>query len=282
MNIEVNQRWKEGRSHYRPAGETINPSEYEIAEIPDDKTARNFICRHHYSKSYVAAVRRFGLYRWYKLLADYRLVGVAVFSVPMNPATLTKVFPSSTLDCLLDLGRFVLEDVPGNGCSWFHAEIRRRLAREGYVGEVAFADDVARTDANNNEVFGGHLGCHYKASNACLLGRGTARTLRLLPDGRVFSDRAASKVRAGERGWRYAARLLEEFGAPKVPEDPELRRAWLRAWTDRLTRRLRHPGPLKYCWALDRRVELPRSLPYPKIKFSDRQPVLLPSELVAY
>lgn len=282
MIIEVNQRWSNGRAYYRPAGEPIKTREYDVAKIPDDTTARDWICRVHYSGSYVAAKERIGLYR------RGELVGVAVFSVPMNEAALTNVFPKdsldnllatifpkSALDNLLDLGRFAIDrSVGGNGCSFFHAECRRILAADGYVGEIAFADDVARTDAAGNVIFAGHLGTHYCASNATLISRGTARTLRLLPDGRVFSDRAASKVRSGERGWRYAARILESFGAPEAPEGDEARRIWLRDWTERLTRRLRHPGCLKYAWALDKSIKLPPSLPYPKIKHSSLQPSL--------
>jgi hypothetical protein len=45
----------------------------------------------------------------------------------------------------------------------------------------------------------------------------------LLPDGRVFSDRAAQKIRNSERGWKYAAAQLEAFGATDVPTDASAR-----------------------------------------------------------
>jgi hypothetical protein len=247
----------------------MNPREYEVAEIPDDTTARAFIEEHHYSGTYPAAIVRFGLY-WHALL-----VGVAVFSFPCNSATLTNVFPQVSIELLLELGRFVLLDVaPANCETWFKARCREVLKRLGYVGIVSFSDDVARTDADGRKIFAGHIGTIYQASSGVFLGRGTARTLRLLPDGRVFSDRAAQKIRAGEQGWVYASKQLEAFGAAPAPEDADERREWLKVWTPRLTRRLRHPGNLKYAWSLQRSVRLPGSLPYPKVKAGDAQPLL--------
>jgi len=98
------------------------------------------------------------------------------------------------------------------------------------------------------------------------LGRGTPRTLHLLPDGRVFSARAAQKIRKTECGWRYAAAQLEAFGAEPAPEDQDDRVEWLRQALLSLTRTVRHKGNHKYCWPLNKtmRRKLPASLPYPK------------------
>jgi hypothetical protein len=269
METPITQRWRGGRASYRPADETINPREYEVALIEDDTTARRFVEESHYSGTYPAALVRFGLY-WHALL-----VGVAVFSMSCNSAALTNVFPRVPLELLLELGRFVLLDLaPGNSETWFKARCREVLKQLGYVGIVSFSDDVARTDGEGRQIFCGHVGTIYQASNAVFLGRGTARTLRLLPDGKVFSDRTAQKVRAGERGWRYAAGQLEAFGATAAPEDGQERRVWLKHWTATLTRPLRHPGNLKYAWSLHKSVKLPASLPYPKLKASQIQPGL--------
>jgi hypothetical protein len=85
----------------------------------------------------------------------------------------------------------------------------------------------------------------------------------LLPDGSVFSDRAASKLRTGDRGHRYAAELLEHYGAEPLNGD---RREWAARWLSALTRPLKHAGNHRYVWALQKRVRrlLPSSLPYPK------------------
>ncbi len=81
------------------------------------------------------------------------------------------------------------------------------------AGVVSFSDPLPRRTVTGETIFLGHVGTIYQASNGIYLGRGTARTLHLLPDCRVFSDRAAQKIRRGERGWRYAAAQLERFGA---------------------------------------------------------------------
>lgn len=50
--LTFNQRWSAGRASYRPPEERIRTSEYDIAEIPDDNTARGFVETHPYSRSY--------------------------------------------------------------------------------------------------------------------------------------------------------------------------------------------------------------------------------------
>lgn len=254
----VAQRWRDRRGTYRPAGEVIDTRLYEVAPIRDDRTARSFVEQHHYSGSYVAARERFGLYE------GPFLVGVAVFSHPMNDAVLS-ILPCDRLEGV-ELGRLVLLDrVPGNGESFFIARCFELLRRDGYRGVVSFSDPMIRSSADGEQVFKGHIGNVYQATNAIYTGRGTARTQRLLPDGSVLSERALSKIRSGERGHDYAEQILVRHGAKarRTDEDP---RAWLAAWLPSLTRTVRHPGNHRYCFGLDKSVKkrLPASLPYPK------------------
>jgi hypothetical protein len=259
-NETGNQRWRDRRDSYRPAGETIKPTEYEVAPIADDGTAKAFVLGHHYSGSYPAARYRFGLYRRGE---RGELVGVAVFSHPCSDRVLTNVFPGEALESA-ELGRFVLLDsVPGNGETWFLARCFEGLRREGLIGIVSFSDPVPRATSDGAVVFPGHIGTIYQAHNAIYLGRATPRTLRLLPDGTVLSDRAVQKIRAKERGWRYAVELLERHGADAPDDDLA---GWLNLWSGRLTRRVRHPGNHKFAWSLHptARRQLALSLPYPK------------------
>ena len=260
------QRWRERRETYRPAGEPINPRLYEVAELTGDREAKEFILAHHYLASYPSARVRFGLF------TGGRLVGVAVFSHPCNDRVLTSVFPLSPLDSI-ELGRFVLLDsVPANGESWFLARTFERLRRRGLAGVVSFSDPVPRTTAEGLIVHRGHLGICFQASAATYFGRTEPRTLRLLPDGTALNDRTIQKIRAGEQGWRYAAALLEKFGAAPPPYDG--RDQWLRVWLPALTRRLHHTGVHKYAWALQKSARrfLPASLPYPKCGGLDTSP----------
>jgi hypothetical protein len=240
------QRWRDRRDTYRPAGEVIDPTAYDVAPIAEDRVARAFITRHHYSGTFPAARERVGLYQ------RGELVGVAVFSHPVNDRTLTSVFPGRATDSV-ELGRFVLLDgVPGNGETWFLARAFEYLRAEGYRGVVSFADPIARTRADGVPVFPGHVGTIYQAFNGRFLGRGAPATLRLLPDATVLSGRALAKLRAGDRGWRYVAELLERHGATPAPLDPAARRVWGDEWLAQLTRPMRHPGNFKYAWALAR------------------------------
>jgi hypothetical protein len=231
----------------------------DVAEMPDDGLAKAFVLGHHYSGSYPAARWRFGLFR------RGLLQSVAVFSHPCNDRVLTGVFPGPATDSV-ELGRFVLlDEVPGNGETWFLGRCFALLRREGLAGVVAFADPCRRRNRQGEPVFGGHVGILYQAFNAVYLGRGTPRTLTLLPDGGVLSDRAQQKVRSADRGVGYAVRQLVACGAEPPPShDPACLAAWLRGWKARLCRSVRHRGNHKYAWAVGRRVRLPPGLPYPK------------------
>ena len=152
-----------------------------------DNIARAFVVAHHYSASYPAARERIGLYR------SGALVGVAVFSHPAQDKVLG-CLPCPKTEAV-ELGRLVLlDDVPANGESWFIARAFAELRQRGYAGVVSFADPVPRSAVGGAVVFPGHLGIIYRASNAVYTGLATARTLRLLPDGRVFSERTRSNT----------------------------------------------------------------------------------------
>lgn len=263
-----NQRWRRGRDAYRPPAETIDTHRYEVAAIAGDGPARAFVKTHHYSRTYPAARYRFGLYR------HGHLVGVAVFSVPMNPRAVTNALPTDDPQAGVELGRFVLLDrVPGNGETWFLARCFEHLRAEGLCGVVSFSDPLPRKGTGGGLVFPGHVGTIYQAHNAHYLGRSAARGLWLLPDGTVFSPRAQSKLRAGDVGWRYAAEQLVRAGAevpPGFAEDevlpPEALRAWLaRVERSGLLRRVRHPGNYKYAWHLQGK-QRPNPHRYPKTK----------------
>jgi hypothetical protein len=253
------QRWRDGADRYRPPEEPIRTAEYDVAELPDDAIAKAFVLAHHYSASYPAARWRFGL--WHR----GTLQGVAVFSHPCNDRVLTTVFPGRATDSV-ELGRFVLLDaVPGNGETWMLGQCFHWLRRMGLAGVLAFADPCRRVNRQGMAVFGGHIGTIYQAHNAVYLGRGTPRTLTLLPDGSILSDRAQQKVRAAERGIRYGVRRLVGCGAePPRSLAPAYLAGWLREWKVRLCHTVRHRGNHKYVWALHPHVPLPPSLPYPK------------------
>lgn len=258
--VGVCQRWRTRRDSYRPAREVVSTRSLEVAPIADDRTARAFVVEHHYSGSYPAARFRFGLFD------RGRLVGVAVYSVPCSDRVITSCLPGDARESV-ELGRFVLLDAVGaNGETWMLGRCHDYLRREGLVGVVSYSDPLPRATADGAVVFGGHVGTIYQAHNARYLGQAPRRTLRLLPDGAVFSARAAQKIRARERGWRYAAALLERWGATPLGEHDDAR-AWLACWLPALTRTVRHPGNHKYVWGLDRRAvrQLPAARAYPKL-----------------
>lgn len=254
----MNQRWRQGRDSYRPAGEPINTRDYEIAETSSDCLVRAFIGQHHYLRTTPPMRFRFCLYR------GQDLVGVAVFAHPTNDRSIT-----GTLGCRaiegVELSRLVrLDDVPGNGESFFVGFCLRRLKRLELAGVVTFSDPMPRRTESGHVIKIGHAGTVYQALNARFIGRSCPRSLRLLPDGGVLSDRTIQKLRSGETGTRAIRQALATLGIslPEGRVGPDLR-----LLLDKHTRSVRHPGNFKYVWCFSRAAQqhAPLPLPYPKL-----------------
>lgn len=247
------QRWVRGRAHYRPAGELFDPRHAGVGLIEEDAVAKRFIELHHYSHSYPAARLRVGLYEK-RTFQPERLVGVAVFSVPMNQQVVPCYFEGLHPNEGVELGRFVLlDEVAANAETWFLARAFRLLRRAGagVRAIVSYCDPLPRHDAEGRTVKPGHVGTIYKAHNGSYRGRATARVLTVARDGRVLSERAMAKIRAGDKGCEYAMKQLESMGAPgRLPHEPA--DAYLkRALMEGRFRRLKHPGNHVFTWRLD-------------------------------
>ena len=261
----LTQRWRDRRDSYRSRGEGFDPAEYGVEVIDNDRTARDFICRHHYSGSYPAARWRVGLYRRRPGWFASELVGVAVYSVPVQQATIPRYAPGVTAGEGAELGRFVLlDEVPFNAETWFlaraEATVRRGLAVRAVV---SYSDPMPRQDASGRVVTPGHVGTIYQARNAMYLGLSAARWHYLTREGRFLSVRGMSKIRGQEQGWEGAAAALVGAGAPvrRVGEEPG---AWLgRALQEGPFVRVRHPGNHVYLWCFDRSIQVTGEA-YPK------------------
>lgn len=257
MITKLTQRWRDRRDSYRPAGEVINTSAFDVDAMDDDTTPKAFVERHHYTGSFPPARFRFGLYR------RCELVGVAVYSHEWPHVLAASKLPAASVT----LSRFVLlDDVAANGETWFLARCFDGLRREGIEGVVSFSDPVPRTDVSGRVVFPGHVGTIYQAFNARYRGRSKAETKWLLPNGTVFEHRNATKIRKLERGWRYAVAALEHAGAQRF--DRVDRAAWVEHALATVARKFKHGGNHRYIWGLNRRItrHLPESLPYPKFQ----------------
>lgn len=277
MIVQTCQRWEGGREHRRPAGELIKTSDYEVAPIATDDEARAFIREHHYAKEASSTAHRFGLY------FHGSLEGVALFGPGASTNAHRAVWGHTDLSMkeAVTLGRLVLRDrVPGNGESWFVARCFELLAtpklyrpfrkdgspRRPVVAVESCADPQPRV-TERGLVFRGHLGIVYQALNAQYVGKTNDATLRIFPDGTVFSNRTSGKLVRGERGDGSAFDQLERWGAtPLQPDEDPI--VWLKRWRTALTSSMRHRGNHRYLWCLDRRrrrevLNVPR-LSYPK------------------
>lgn len=264
------QRWTAGRQAWRQPGvERFDPGRY-TAGPAGETAAKAFVLANHYSGTWPATRMRFGLTD----VDSGELVGVAALSVPASAGVLTGAFPGlEPYVESLDLGRFVLADsVPANGESWFLGRVFRQARAAGIRGLTSFSDPMPRRAADGSTVFGGHIGLIYQATNAAWCGRTRPRTIRMLPDGAVLSDRALSKVRGQERGHGHVERLLVAAGArPPGPAGADAR--WLtEALNDARVRAVRHPGQHRYCFRLGGPAERRRVVlghaggPYPKVR----------------
>jgi len=266
------QRWTERHSTWRHLHDGgFDAARYRVERVPD-AVAASYVRRHHYSGQPVAALQSYGLLEG----TAKHLVGVAVLSVPVSRAVLAHAFP--TLEPYresADLGRLVLADaVPANGESWLLAQVFRQAYLTGLRGIVSFADPVPRRTLTGELILPGHIGACYQAlANSLYTGRGTPRTLLLMPDGTVLNDRAVQKIRTQEPGHRYAeARLIAAGAHPRrADQDPN---TWLaHALLAAGVRRLRHHGPHRYCFPLGRSRERDRlPLGYPVVDPRPKRP----------
>lgn len=83
------QRWRSRHSRFVPPGTVFNPARAEVVLLPEAE-AKAFVTTHHYSGSFPAARSRIGLMVKPSPFAQERLAGVAVYSVPMQPAAISK------------------------------------------------------------------------------------------------------------------------------------------------------------------------------------------------
>ncbi len=271
---EMSQRWRAGVHTWAPVSAGgFDAARYTVRAV-DHATARAFVVAHHYSRSYPADRLRFGMFD------GAHLVGVAVLGQPMHDQVTGKVFPTLGRMDAAELARFVLlDDVPANAETWFLARVFRAAAAEGLRGVVAFSDPLPRRTAAGELLMAGHIGLIYRAGKGATgryTGRGAARTLTMLADGRVFSARTRAKVTGWEKGGRGAVMELVALGAP-APElstlagmTPAGRSQWLTEALDTIgARRVRHRGNHRYAWTLGdrgarRRVPIALdALPYP-------------------
>lgn len=240
------QRWRLGRSYWRvDRDEGFRKADYVVDEIRD-AVARKFVVEHHYSGSYPIAIERIGLFR------GTELVGVAVFSIPINNSVIPR-YTGLPATQGAELGRFILlDEVPYNAESYFLAGAFKvlRALRPELRSVVAYSDPMPRASAAGQIILPGHVGIAYQASNARYLGRAAGKTLHLTSSGRALSSRAVSKVRLQEHGAQSAEKMLVRLGAPPraVGQHPA---DWISAVLAGDTfRKVRHPGNHVYAWPL--------------------------------
>lgn len=252
------QRWRERRTSFVPDDTIINPSDYSVDIIDCYKKAKPFILCNHYSASFPATRLSCGLFR-NGAGGFSELVGVASFAVPVNNASVKLYTGLENHNHAADLGRLVLlDDVPGNGESWFVSRAFKLLRHEKpeIQSIIAYSDPVKRRDENGQEIMPGHCGMIYQALSARFLGRSSKRTILMMPNGRLFSARALSKIERLESGWQYAQNQIIDAGGSerRIAEEPG-------AWINRLKaegffRKVRHPGNFVYAFGLTRSARI--------------------------
>lgn len=252
------QRWRARRSRFVDDLSLIDPRDFAVDVLAPDP-ARRFIAEHHYLPNYPAARLAVGLFGRGVAGCQARLLGVAVFATPSTSAVITRhsgfddAARGTTLARLL-----LLDEVAGNGETWFLARANRLLRAEKPEIEaiVSYADPMA-----------GHIGQCYAALSGAYRGRTEPRTAYQVNNVPI-SGRSLSKIRLGERGDAGAIDQLVALGAPK-PALGERSDAWLsRLRRAHVLTAERTLGLFVYCFELTKAARragrtLPRR-PYPK------------------
>ena len=263
------QRWRDRRDRWVPNSSVIDPRQFSV-DVIDPKVARDFIASHHYLGRNIPPVRlTTGLFR-NGPGGKPELCGAVAFTVPINNAAVPR-HTGMAPQFGVELGRLVLlDDVAGNGESYAVSRSFRllRATLPQIEAVITYADPAPRQAPDGTLTQKGHVGLVYAALSARSLGQQKRRRQLLLPNGQVFSDRTASKIRNNESGSAYAIRQLLDHGAPSRPpgQSPA---DWLTALVSQGFLRTRmHPGVHAYSWGLTKKARLAgRHLtlfPYPR------------------
>lgn len=247
------QRWRARRDRYVPAATCIDPRDFAVDVIPQ-RQARPFVEQHHYSGTFPAARLSCGLFRAQAGVIE--LAGVAVFSVPMNNRAIPLHTGQTESAHGAELGRFVLlDDVAGNGETWFLSRALRALRAEKPAIEavLSYADPIERRAADGAIVKPGHIGTIYQAMSAQYRGLSGNRT-EYLAGGMPISGRALSKIRLGEQGVDYSIAQLVAAGADRREYGEEPAQWLTRIERDGFVQRRRRPGNHVYAFPLTRRA----------------------------
>ena len=261
---------------YVTARPPFDPSRFGVEAIVT-ADARTFVETHHYSGTFPVEIASYGLFES-RPNARAALVGVAVFSIPVNtPRELTALLEPGQAVC--DLGRFIINDhVLANAETWFLARVYRALLRDRTLADgrtprfpfsTSYSDPCPRPSADRI-IFPGHIGIIYQAQNAHYTGRSRPRTLCLTRSGIALSDRALSKLRADDNDARHVYAQLRAHGAPPLRPGETGARYLARALDEGPFHRIKHRGNHRYVLlpparALRRKIlgAFP-ALPYPK------------------
>lgn len=73
MHTDISQRWRGRKSFFIDERRIFNPRNFEVAEIAE-AVAKDYVVKNHYSRSFPAARKRFGLF------LGGRLIGAAIFA----------------------------------------------------------------------------------------------------------------------------------------------------------------------------------------------------------
>ena len=246
------QRHTFKRTTYQTARPPFDPSRFGVEPI-ETAAARSFVEEHHYSGTFPVEIASYRLFES-KQNESAALVGVAVFSIPVNT--------SRELSALLkpgqavsDLGRFILnEHVLANAETWFLARALKALRRDRTLADgktprfpfsTSHSDPCPRLGVDRI-IFPGHVGAIYQASNALYTGRSRPRVLCLTRSGVAISDRALSKLRADDTDARHVYAQLRKHGAPQLQPGESGARYLARTLADGPFRRVRHRGNHRY------------------------------------
>lgn len=261
------QRWHRKHQAWTTPRQLFDHTRAEVTPIPE-QLARSFILTHHYATSYPAARARYGLWQRKHRHAPAQLVGVAVFSQPMQSRCAGAYFEGATQRQVVELGRFcLLDSAEFNAESWFlgRAFAQLRKDKPEVVGVLSYSDPVPRQLPSGGTIQPGHIGTIYQAHNGRHVGRSSPRTLIRTRGWHVVSSRTLSKLRQDDRGAAGAYEQLRRLGAPRRNPGESGAAYVTRALASSTFIRTRHPGNLAYTWALRRsaRNRQRLALPYP-------------------
>jgi hypothetical protein len=204
------QRWRDRRCRWIPNASEIDPARLSVDVIDTRLHAAPFVKAHHYAASMPVARLSIGLFANGKG-GRSELVGVCVFSHPVNNASVPKTAGLSNPRTACDLGRLVIDQSQGGKAESFLVSRAFRILRRekpeilSVIADSNDRDQPFQHDGDQHSTMIAISGDHRVVVEMGVIGRGGGQAWRVGLARRMLSPSSSIRWALWTRRSRMAS-----------------------------------------------------------------------------